>query len=210
MKDYKNTNEDIRSKIREIKNTKKKNPVVAKKMEDELIVSLAYLVHSVVFRYKRFDNYEDLYQEGMFGLMKAVRQYNSDTSFHFTRYAMWWIKARVVRSIKKLNLITVSGISGDENMRYFIQYDIKENDIVDDSDPEKNAILSESIDHLTTAINVLPEKHQQIIKMRFGLNSNKEHNLQELGNEMDMTREGIRQLEHRILNKLKNNNTFNE
>ena len=207
MKDYKNVNEDIRLKIKEIKKTRTNNPVLAKRMEDELIISLAYLVHSVVFKYKRFDNYEDLYQEGMIGLIKAVQQYNSDTSFHFTRYAMWWIKARVVRSIKKLNLITVSG---DENMRYFMQYDVKESDIIEDNDPEKNAILAEEIDNLHGAINTLPEKHQQIIKMRYGLSNNKEHNLQDLGDKLDMTREGIRQLEHRILNKLKTNNTFND
>lgn len=207
MKDYKNTNENIRLKIKEIKETKKTNPVLAKRMEDELIIALAYLVHSVVYRYKRFDNYEDLYQEGMIGLIKAVQQYNSDTSFHFTRYAMWWIKARVVRSIKKLNLITVSG---DENMRYFMQYDIKDNDIIEENDPEKNAILTEEINNLQSVINALPEKHQQIIKMRYGLNNTKQHNLQDLGDKLDMTREGIRQLEHRILSKLKNNNTFNE
>lgn len=200
MKDYKNTNENIRLRIREIKNVKKDNPARAKKMEDELIVSLAYLVHSVIYKYKRFDNYDDLYQEGMIGLIKAVQQYNSDTSFHFTRYAMWWVKARIVRSIKKLSLITVSG---DEHMRYFIQYDIKENDMIDDNDPEKNAILTEEIDSLHNIISALPEKHQQIIKMRYGLNNSKEHNLQDLGDKLDMTREGIRQLEHRIINKLK-------
>lgn len=207
MKDYNNTNENIRLKIKEIKGVKKTDPSLAKRMEDELIISLAYLVHSVVYRYKRFDNYEDLYQEGMIGLIKAVQQYNSDTSFHFTRYAMWWIKARVVRSIKKLNLITVSG---DDNMRYFMQYDIKENDMIEDNDPEKNAILSEEINNLNCVISSLPEKHQQIIKMRYGLSNTKEHNLQDLGDKLDMTREGVRQLEHRILNKLKNNNTFND
>lgn len=206
MKDYKNTNENIRLKIKEIKRVKKTNPVLAKRMEDELIIALAYLVQSVVYRYKKFDNYDDLYQEGMIGLIKAVQQYNSDTSFHFIRYAMWWIKARVVRSIKKLNLITVSG---DENMKYFIQYDIKENDMIEENNPEKNAILSEEINNLHCVINSLPEKHQKIIKMRYGLNNTKEHNLQDLGDKLDMTREGIRQLEHRILHKLKNN-TFNE
>jgi len=206
MKDYKNVNENIRLKIKEVKNLKKTDPGLAKRVEDELIISLAYLVHSVVFKYKRFDNYEDLYQEGMIGLIKAVQQYNSDTSFHFTRYAMWWIKARVVRSIKKLNLITVSG---DENMRYFMQYDIQDNDMVEDNDPEKNAILMEEVNNLHSIINSLPEKHQQIIKMRYGL-GNKEHNLQDLGDKLNMTREGVRQLEHRILNKIKNNNTFND
>ncbi len=208
MKDYKNTNEDIRLKIKEIKNLKKIDPVLAKKKEDVLIVSLAYLVHSVVYKYKRFDNYDDLYQEGMIGLIKAVQHYNSDTSFHFTRYAMWWVRARVVRSIRKLNLITVSG---DDNMRNFMQCEVKDSDIIEYNDPEKKAILSEEIVHLRGVVNTLPDKHQQIIKMRYGLNNTKEYNLQDLGDKLNMTREGVRQLEHRIINKLKiNNNTFND
>lgn len=203
MKDYKNTNENIRSKIKDIRNIQKSDPVRAKKMEDELIISLSYLVHSVVFRYKRFDNYDDLYQEGMIGLIKAVQQYNADTSFHFTRYAMWWVKARIVRSIKKLNLIK---ISGDDNTKYHMQYDINENDIIEEDNPEKRAILMEEIKNLQTSLSLLPEKHQQIIKMRYGLDDMKEHNLQDLGTKLNMTREGIRQLEHRILNKIKNIN----
>jgi RNA polymerase primary sigma factor len=91
-----------------------------------------------------------------------------------------------------------------------MQYDIKENDIIEYNDPEKNAILAEEIINLNDVINTLPEKHQQVIKMRYGLNNNREHNLQDLGDKLDMTREGIRQLEHRIINKLKTNNTFND
>lgn len=207
MKDYKNVNENIRMKIREIKYTRIDDDKLAQKMEDMLIISLAYLVHSIVYKYKRFDNYEDLYQEGMLGLIKAVRQYNSDTSFHFTRYALWWIKARVMRSIKKLNLINVHG---DDKMQFFIQYDISENELIDDNDPEKNVILSQRINNLYNALETLPEKSKQIINLRYGLRGNDKSNLQELGDRLDMTREGIRQLEHRILNKLKNDNNFND
>ncbi len=207
MKDYKNTNENIRLKIKEIKEIRKTNEKLAQRMEDSLIVSLAYIVHSVVYKYKRFNNYEDLYQEGMFGLIKAVRQYNSDTSFHFTRYALWWIKARVMRSIKKMNIIT---ISGEEDVKYFVQCDVQDNDIIDYNNPEIKAMLAQKIDIVNLAIATMPEKHQQIIKMRYGLSDTKEYNLQDLSNKLDMTREGVRQLEHRILDKLKINNIFND
>jgi RNA polymerase sigma factor (sigma-70 family) len=206
MKDYKNVNENIRLQIREIRILKALDTNKAKKMEDKLIVSLAYLVHSVIYKYKRFNNHEDLYQEGMLGLIKAVQKYNSDTSFHFTRYALWWIKARVMRSIKKMNLITISS----DDIKYFVQCDIQEHDIIDYSDPEMKAILTEELNMVNIAIAALPEKHQQIIQMRYGLNNTEEHNLQDLGNKLSMTREGIRQLENRIITKLKTNNAFND
>lgn len=202
MKDYKNVNEDIRIKIKNIKLIRTFDIERAKKLEDSLILSLDYLVHSVIYKYKRFDNYEDLYQEGMFGLIKAVQHYNSDMSFHFVRYAIWWVKARVMRSIKKLSIIS----SNDKSfIKFFTQYDIDDETMIGKSDPENDAILSEQFKHLNESINLLPKKYQYIISLRYGLNNNKEHNLQELSNKLNMTREGIRQLEHRILNKLKHN-----
>lgn len=203
MKNYENVNENISLKIKEIKRLKEKDFVYAKKMEDNLIVSLSYLVHSVVYRYRKFDNYDDLYQEGMVGLIRAVQKYDSDTSFHFTRYALWWIKTRVMRSIKKINIVPTTST---EEIKNFSRYEINDNDIVDYNNPEKDAILNQEIKYLNNLINDLPENHRKIIKMRYGVNNTKVSNLEDLSQVLDMTSEGVRQLEYRILNKLKNNN----
>lgn len=192
MKDYKNVNEEIRLKIKTINQTRIVNGALADKLESKLVGDLDYLIYSVIFKYKRFNNYDDLYQEGAIGLLKAIRKFNTDNSFHFCRYSLWWIKARISRSIKKLNL--------NKNVPYE-----QKNEAINENDPEKNVIITQDIFGLNYAIEKLPEKHQQIIKMRYGLCSMKEHNLQELSDELNMTREGIRQLEHRILSKLRNN-----
>lgn len=205
MNDFIGVNEAIRLKIKEIKRMAKIDKHLAHKMENKLVMSLSYLVKSVIFKYKKYNNYDDLYQEGMVGLIKAVRQYNSDMSFHFSRYALLWIRTCVMRSIKKINVVSAASSS---NIIVKVIYEVNDEDIILNNTLEKNMLLNEQIVRVNRIITTLPEKHQRIVKMRYGLEDVKEHNLQELASNFNMTREGIRQLEGRILKKIKNNKSI--
>ena len=52
-------------------------------------------------------------------------------------------------------------------------------------------------------MNSLTPREQKILKMRFGLDTGKTHTLEEVGSEFGVTRERIRQIEAKALNKLK-------
>lgn len=192
MNRYKDTNSQISTSIKSIREQQLINPAAAKHNEDKLVSSLTYLVYSAVGKYRRFNNYDDLFQEGMIGLVKAVRNYNPDLTFHFTRYAMWWIKSYIWRSIKKSNAIR---ITGDETM-------------IDDEagidNPESQMLRSEQIRQVRKIMTTLPDKHKNVIKLRYGFEG-EECSFQSLGEKLNMTREGIRQLEHRIITQLKTN-----
>jgi len=54
------------------------------------------------------------------------------------------------------------------------------------------------------ALKFLSEREAQIIRLRFGLEDEREHTLEEVGHKFGLTRERIRQLEIRALRKLKN------
>ncbi len=54
------------------------------------------------------------------------------------------------------------------------------------------------------ALKCLPPREAEIIKLRFGLDFEREHTLEEVGRKFGLTRERIRQLEIRALRKLKN------
>jgi RNA polymerase primary sigma factor len=56
-----------------------------------------------------------------------------------------------------------------------------------------------------TTLHVLDERELRIIALRFGLDGNKEHTLEEVGKRFKVTRERIRQLQNIALNKLKKN-----
>ena len=54
-----------------------------------------------------------------------------------------------------------------------------------------------------TALTKLPPREQQIVSLRYGLENGKEHSLQEIGALLNLSRERIRQLEVRALNRLR-------
>ena len=59
------------------------------------------------------------------------------------------------------------------------------------------------IDEVKTALTELPPREQQIVSLRYGLENGKEHSLQEIGSLLNLSRERIRQLEVRALNRLR-------
>ena len=62
-------------------------------------------------------------------------------------------------------------------------------------------VIKENIDEL---LQYLSAREQKIIKMRFGLEDGIPHTLEEVGKEFNVTRERIRQIEGKVLEKLKN------
>jgi hypothetical protein len=53
------------------------------------------------------------------------------------------------------------------------------------------------------ALRVLPDKQQQVIRLRFGLTGRSVHTLREVGRALSLTGERIRQLEHDALRRLR-------
>ena len=59
-------------------------------------------------------------------------------------------------------------------------------------------------------LGTLSEKERGIIKLRFGLDNNKQMSLKEIGEIYHLTKERIRQIEKKVLSGLRNNNEVNE
>jgi RNA polymerase primary sigma factor len=79
-------------------------------------------------------------------------------------------------------------------------------DFVEDEDaasPEDSAAIQLLKEHVQDILNVLTEREQKILKMRFGLEDGKSHTLEEVGQEFSVTRERIRQIEAKALAKLR-------
>lgn len=58
-------------------------------------------------------------------------------------------------------------------------------------------------EHIEEALKVLTDRESKVLKMRFGLDGEKEHTLEEVGNLFKITRERIRQIESKALKKLR-------
>ncbi len=66
--------------------------------KDKLVVHNMGLAYSIARRYlKSGVPYEDLVQEGAFGVMKAVERFDPSRGYAFSTYATWWIRRYIVR-----------------------------------------------------------------------------------------------------------------
>ncbi|HDQ23164.1 MAG TPA: sigma-70 family RNA polymerase sigma factor [Candidatus Uhrbacteria bacterium] len=69
--------------------------------------------------------------------------------------------------------------------------------------PDRVAALELLKDYVTEIISELTPREQKILEMRFGLKDGVAHTLEEVGQEFDVTRERIRQIEAKALERIK-------
>ncbi|MBE7713648.1 MAG: RNA polymerase sigma factor RpoD/SigA [Cyanobacteria bacterium SIG26] len=87
--------------------------------------------------------------------------------------------------------------------------DGKEINIADFLADEKTLVF-ENIEYqslqndINNVISTLKDREQEVVKMRYGLDNNEKHTLEEIGNIYGVTKECIRQTELRALKKMKN------
>ncbi|MGX7577140.1 sigma-70 family RNA polymerase sigma factor [Candidatus Vidania fulgoroideorum] len=176
--------------------------------------------------------FDDLMQEGFLGLIKGVEKYNYLKGFKFSTYATWWIKQSISRAIfdksrlirvpvhvlevinkykfqnninkkfKKINkrFEKVSELTFIENFKNFenkFRGSTSFNYLINDL---KNKEFKKNIKNI---LKNLTPKEIKIIKLRFGINKKGNYTLEEIGKIFNVTRERIRQIESKALNKLK-------
>ena len=66
----------------------------------ENILKYENLVNKVAHRYANFSNFEDLKQEGMIGLLKALENYKPNNNTKFSTYAYLWIKGEILEHLR--------------------------------------------------------------------------------------------------------------
>lgn len=77
---------------------------------------------------------------------------------------------------------------------------IEDEDTISPEDSATNQLLKE---HVKDMLGALSEREQKILKLRFGLEDGRSHTLEEVGQEFNVTRERIRQIEAKALAKLR-------
>jgi len=107
-------------------------------------------------------------------------------------------KVRKVLKISKepISMATPIGDDEDSNLGDFIE-DIN---VLLPSDTATNAGLSESTREILAS---LTPREAKVLRMRFGIDMNTDHTLEEVGKQFDVTRERIRQIEAKALRKLR-------
>jgi RNA polymerase primary sigma factor len=118
------------------------------------------------------------------------------------------IEVEKVYQLKKISQETVSIDTpvgdGDEEDSYLGDF-IEDPDSVTPSETAGRQILREYVRGILTDLD---PREQKILKMRFGLEDGVTHTLEEVGKEFGVTRERIRQIEAKALDRIKDHNNI--
>jgi len=76
--------------------------------------------------------------------------------------------------------------------------------------PQDAAISSNMAKQIQKVLSTLNKREEKILRMRFGIAEKHDHTLEEVGQDFDLTRERIRQIEAKALGKLKHSSRANK
>lgn len=197
---------------------------------------------------------EDLFQEGVIGLGRAIEKFDPDRDLKLSTYATWWIRQHMERAIAdKQRAIRLPVHKWEEARRVWKEGDRLRNlgkpssaadiarslgmtegrvsdcqklsqpvgsldrligsgsavhgDFIADPefhDPAEVVAAQELQEALVRVLAGCSEREKKLIILRFGLHDGRHRTLEEVGVEFGVTRERIRQIEAKVLAKLRN------
>lgn len=183
--------------------TKNEEDILKFKQHERLCIEkFTYLVTMKTGKYKSFSNYEDLNQEGMEALVKAMKNYNPKKGNFF-----WWghkyVDTRISRSA---------------NLHTTIRYPLK---VAKATAPHKESILpllieeqycpdkelesSQTMHAVETAMNALSAEQKNIINLAFGFDGEKPLSINKICKKLSISRLNCIKLINGSLIALKDN-----
>ena len=139
--------------------------------------------------------FADIISEGNLGLIRAAHKFDSTKGVKFISYAVWWIKNSINECIEKYNR--------DNETLSYDDYTINKCTDLDHKFEQINEDFEEKINNIQSLMKCLHEREIKILTLFFGLNGGKEMTLEEVGKEMCLTNERVRQIKDSALSKLK-------
>jgi len=104
---------------------------------------------------------------------------------------------KIVKITKKpISLETPIGEEEDSRLEDFIE----DKEAISPQDAAISSNMTKQIQRVLSALN---QREEKILRMRFGIGETHDHTLEEVGQDFDVTRERIRQIEEKALRKLK-------
>ncbi|MCS7014639.1 MAG: sigma-70 family RNA polymerase sigma factor [Gemmatales bacterium] len=165
-----------------------------------LIAANMRLVASITKRYaERLGHpgaFFDLFGDGNMSLIRAVDKFDYMRGNKFSTYATWAIRKNFTRSIPAEQIHRERFITGLEEM-----FESAEDMRSDEFGQLSQANLIH--EKVKKSLERLDERERRIIQLRVGLGENKGMTLEEVGRELGITKERVRQLEARGMAKLR-------
>jgi RNA polymerase primary sigma factor len=151
----------------------------------------------------------DLISEGNLGLIKAAKKFDPDRGTKFITCARPWITQAIQTYVQSSNI--------DKEMTNIDDYVFDEETssemINEDFEDEIHNIQSRS-NAINELLSCLTKREYRVLEAYFGLNNAQEMTLDEIGEEMGLTQERVRQIKDESIEKLQfkamSNNSYAE
>lgn len=192
--------------------SRKREQMLARKIQNgddkalnELVNANLKFVVNIAKSYRKYGvPFSDLISEGNIGLIKAAKKFDGERNIKFISYAVWWIKNSMQECVSAYRQENIE-VNGD--VLYFDNqtketYEYQAVNITNEY--EENIINCQSRQStLEDLLSCLQEREKKIIILYYGLENNKEHTLDEIGNVMSLTNERVRQIKDKSLVKMR-------
>ena len=155
--------------------------------------------------------FADIIEEGNIGLIKAIDRFDPKRDNKVISYAVWWIRKCILEAIEKKGLLEAENIDDiykqvnddeeikpdEDNVKVIIPEKIN---FEEDGEPTFN--VKQIVEELFDGI---PERERSIISDYYGLYGDSQKKLDEIGLEINLTKERVRQLNEKALKKMRAN-----
>ncbi len=166
-------------------------------VKDHLISSNMRLVVSIAKRHAGLeDNFFELLSDGNVSLMRAVEKFDFSRGNKFSTYASWAIMKNFARSIPEEKHRRDRFVTGQDLM-FDSAPDLRSDERLELASAKR---AQQQVNRL---LERLDERERMIIKLRAGLDAERGLTLEQVGRELGITKERVRQLEARTMNKLR-------
>jgi RNA polymerase primary sigma factor len=166
-------------------------------IKNQIIRSNLRLVVSIAKRYLGTTNtFFELVSDGNMSLIRAVEKFDFARGNKFSTYASWAIMRNFSRSIPEEKHRRDRFVTGHDDL-----FEAAADDRADEHETE--SLQRRNQDAVKGMLDHLEERERRIIVSRFGLGGAGEQTLEQLGQELGVTKERVRQIEARAREKLR-------
>jgi len=165
-------------------------------VKERLVSANMRLVASIVKRHAGpLDNFFELLSDGNLSLLRAVEKFDFSRGNKFSTYASWAIMKNFARSIPDEKHHRDRFMTGHEEI-FEARADMRSNQYEVEASAERAHV------QVNRLLKHLDERERRIIQLRAGLNAESKLTLEQVGKELGITKERVRQLEARTMKKL--------
>jgi RNA polymerase primary sigma factor len=184
------------------------------KAKNELLEANLKFVFDIAKRYTgRGISIGELISEGNMGLIKAVDKFDESQDVKFISYAVWWIRHSMLDAIRKNKLIKFVELDNENGNNQSLEKKVTDDEdesvssselmFSNEHDERKRETNDEQRKIISSLLTILSPREKFVIENYYGINNKNELTLSEIGIELKLSSERVRQVKKQALKKLR-------